>query len=52
MEYQFLKNIENIPTPSYLETLYDTYKNNPMICWKSDLRKDIGLPDTVNTGKQ
>jgi hypothetical protein len=52
MEYQFLKNIENIQTPSYLEKLYDTYKNNPMICWNSDLSKDIRLPDTVNTGKQ
>jgi DNA repair photolyase len=51
-DYQFSTEVDNIQTPTYLQALYDTYKNNHIICWKNELRKTLGLPNTVNRGKQ
>lgn len=51
-DYQFLNTVNTIQTKPYLQAFYNTYKNNPMICWKNELRETLGLPDTVNIGKQ
>ena len=51
-EKQFLIDVEKVQTIPYLQTLYNAYKNNPLICWKNELREALGLLDAVNRGKQ
>ena len=51
-DYKYLGIITWIQTPQYLKKLYETHKDNTLICWKGDLRKVINLPDKVNRGLQ
>jgi len=51
-DYMYLNEVKSIQRPAYLQKLYTKYKDNPLICWKNELRETLHLPITVNRGKQ
>ena len=47
---QAIQTIKRGQTDSIIKSIYQRYKDNPLIRWKNEIKKIVGLPISMQDG--